>query len=417
MFPASCRLAASTTVRASFPGVYRSRMALSSLAQQSQAFVHCGYPVKVNVLPNSAPNVAYLSGVCLQSGSPLRLSTHRKHAVRVRLPVTALSSADHSQSSAEQASSQDPAAIASSQSKSKRSVQRRVATGFAMGAVVIGVIFGGRWPFLVMMFLCQLMGLGEYYRMVLAKGHLPAFKTGLVVTAILLLTTSFAPAFADVVFPIGGTVICIYLLFRRHKTATIADISTTFMGLFYAGYLPSFWVRLHGYKSATGAGATPLGGLLARLWPKSLLHFAPVIELGPMLVFWTWLSCASADIGAFFFGRTLGRTRLSSISPKKTLEGAVAGFFCSASISMLGAFLMRWPMWHLTGALYGVTVGVIGLCGDLIASLFKRDVGWKDSGQLFPGHGGILDRADSYVLIAPLVYYFATIVLPGLGMR
>lgn len=341
----------------------------------------------------------------------------RRSCGRARCPVVALTSADHSHSSAEPSAPNEAEPQIAPLAKSRRSVQRRVLTGVAMGAVVIGVVFGGRWPFLLMMLVCQLMGLGEYYRMVLAKGHAPAFKTGLLVTATLLLTTSLAPRFADVVFPIGGTVICIYLLFRRRKIATIADISTTFMGLFYAGYLPSFWVRLHGYKSATGVVATPLGGILARLWPNSLLRFAPVIELGPMLVFWTWLSCASADIGAFFFGRTLGRTRLSSISPKKTLEGAVAGFFCSASVSMLGAFLMRWPMWHLTGVLYGVTVGVIGLCGDLIASLFKRDVGWKDSGQLFPGHGGILDRADSYVLIAPLVYYFSTIVLPLLGMR
>jgi phosphatidate cytidylyltransferase len=346
---------------------------------------------------------------------------HRARAVRVSVGSPVPESSEPAVSAAPNvpivpATPDGPSRAA--QSKAKRSVQRRVATGFTMGAVVIGVIFTGRWLFALMMLVAQLLGQGEYYRMVIAKGHSPAFKTGLLVTATLIVATYFTPSLADAVFPIGGTAICIYLLFRRKKAATIADISTTFMGLFYAGYLPSFWVRLHGANVlASGAVATPLAGIISRLWPKCLLAFAPapVLALGPMLVFWTWLSTASADIGAFFVGRTLGRTRISSISPKKTLEGAMAGFLCSASVSMLGAFLLRWPFWQVTGALYGVTVGVIGLFGDLFASSFKRDVGWKDSGSLFPGHGGILDRADSYVLVAPLVYYFATLVLPLLG--
>lgn len=309
--------------------------------------------------------------------------------------------------------------------KGMRSVQRRILTGIILGAVSIGVVLGGRFTFFLMMLVTQLIGQAEYYKMVFAKGHTPAWKMGLAVTATLLMTTYAAPAFADVVFPVGGTFVCIYLLFRRREIATIADISTTFMGLFYAGFLPSFWVRLHGVSSLSSVGAgtavaaatsTKLAGIVQRLWPWGIIR-APVLEIGPLLVFWSWLSCASADIGAFFVGKYFGRTHISSISPKKTLEGAIAGFLCSAGTSMLGAFLMQWPMWQLTGALYGITVGMLGLCGDLFASSFKRDVGWKDSGKLFPGHGGILDRADSYVLIAPLVYYFATLVLPALGMR
>jgi phosphatidate cytidylyltransferase len=309
--------------------------------------------------------------------------------------------------------------------RSLRSVQRRVLTGIVLGAVCAGVVLGGRLPFFLMMLVSQLIGQSEYYKMVLAKGHTPAWKMGLLVTATLLLTTYVAPGLADVVFPVGGTFTCIYLLFRRRKIATIADISTTFMGLFYAGFLPSFWVRLHGVSSLAGVGTstaatavsvTTLGGIVQRLWPQAILR-APILEIGPLLVFWSWLSCAFADIGAFFVGKYFGRTHISSISPKKTLEGAIAGFICSAGVSMLGAFLLQWPMWQLTGALYGMTIGMLGLCGDLFASSFKRDVGWKDSGQLFPGHGGILDRADSYVLTAPLVYYFATLVLPLLGMR
>lgn len=278
-----------------------------------------------------------------------------------------------------------------------------------MGAVAIAFVFSGRWVFAVGMMALALTGLYEYYRMVAAKGHLPAYKMGLCVTAATMLSSAFAPASADVVFPVGGTMICIYLLFRRRKIATIADISTTFMGLFYAGYLPSFWVRLHEYTASSTQNV--VASAIARFWPAAF-GFRPTITVGSLLVFWTWLAAASADIGAFFVGKTYGRTRFSNISPKKTVEGAVAGFVCSAGVSVLGAYLLQWPLWWATGTVYGITVGVLGLCGDLFESCFKRDVGWKDSGSLFPGHGGMLDRADSYVLVAPLVYFWATIVLP-----
>lgn len=292
-------------------------------------------------------------------------------------------------------------------------VQRRIMVGFAMGAVVIAFVFSGRWVFAMGMLASSLIGLYEYYRMVAAKGHLPAVKMGLGVTTVTMLTSAYAPAMADVVFPLGGTVICIYLLFRRSKIATIADISTTFMGLFYTGYLPSYWVRLHEFTTVNAVADNAIANAIGRIWPGGCgVGFYPTITAGSLLVFWTWLSAASADIGAFFIGRMFGRTRFSSISPKKTVEGALAGFICSASVSVLGAYLLRWPVWWATGLVYGITVGVLGLCGDLFESCFKRDVGWKDSGSLFPGHGGMLDRADSYVLVAPLVYYFATLVLP-----
>ncbi|CDF41256.1 Phosphatidate cytidylyltransferase [Chondrus crispus] len=298
----------------------------------------------------------------------------------------------------------DPARLSS-----RFKTQRRIAVGFAMGAVVIAFVFSGRWVFALGMLATSLIGLYEYYRMVAAKGHLPAHKMGLCVTAATTLSSAYAPALADVVFPVGGTMICIYLLFRRKRIATIADISTTFMGLFYAGYLPSFWVRLHEYTASSSPNL--VAAAIARLWPAAL-GFSPIITVGSLLVFWTWLATASADIGAFFIGKTYGRTRFSNISPKKTVEGAVAGFVCSAGVSILGAYLLQWPLWWATGAVYGTTVGVLGLCGDLFESCFKRDVGWKDSGSLFPGHGGMLDRADSYVLVAPLVYFWATMVLP-----
>ncbi len=118
------------------------------------------------------------------------------------------------------------------------------------------------------------------------------------------------------------------------------------------------------------------------------------------------------DIGAYYFGRTLGRRKLApSISPGKTIEGAAGGLFAGA---LAAAFLSSW-MGEAIGGLEGgmlililaaVVLGIFSQAGDLFESLVKRAAGAKDSGVLIPGHGGILDRIDGLLLAAPPFYYF-----------
>jgi len=305
-----------------------------------------------------------------------------------------------------------------------RDLAVRVVSGIVMGLVATTWILAGIWVFTAGLTVVAVLGQLEYYNMVRAKGIRPAQRAGIAASILALWVAAAAPLASEAVFPVSATLICTYmLLHRREKFATIADISTTFMGMFYAGYLPTFWVRM---RALGGIEQTRFPAVVSRLpdvlWPGWL----PPPEgwtVGAALTWWTWLSVASSDIGALFIGRAFGRRKLSDISPKKTVEGAIGGFLCSALVSILGAFLMRWPLWWLTGTLYGILIGVVGLLGDLTASLFKRDAGFKDSpatafGGRFrwalPGHGGILDRTDSFVFTAPLVYYFVTIFLPAL---
>lgn len=291
----------------------------------------------------------------------------------------------------------------------------RILSGIIAIALALGMIILGGWYFTLGFSIIVYLGLLEYFQLVRAKGIAPAAKSTIVVSLLLLVTATLSPTLTDAVFPIAGTFICFYLLFQP-KMATIADVASSILGLLYGGYLPSYWVRLRvGLTHASSlpldatasASNLPLGGY----WPSSWTDFSVLPEslTATLLGFCCiW----AADIGAYFFGKFFGRTRLSIISPKKTVEGAIFGVAGSITVAIAGAWYLHWPSWQVSGIILGTLVGIASLLGDLTESMMKRDAGVKDSGQLIPGHGGMLDRTDSYVFTGPLVYYFVTLLLP-----
>jgi len=288
----------------------------------------------------------------------------------------------------------------------------RILSGIVAIALALGMIFLGGWYFTIGFGIIVYLGQQEYFQLARAKNIAPAGKTTLVVSQVLLVTAALAPHLVDPMFALAGTLICFYLLFQP-KLSTIADIAASILGLFYGGYLPSYWVRLRVGLEANApliseavASSTPVQGHWAG-WTNP--HSLP---LGLTALLLAFCCIWAADIGAYFMGKFFGRTSLSHISPKKTVEGAIFGVCGSVAVAVAGAWYLNWPGWPYTGVVLGLLIGIASLLGDLTESMMKRDAGVKDSGQLIPGHGGILDRTDSYVFTAPLVYYFVTMALP-----
>lgn len=295
----------------------------------------------------------------------------------------------------------------------------RIISGIIAIAMALSATLLGGWYFTFTYAVIIFLGQNEFFELVRAKGIIPAAKTTLTASLTLLVFCTIDGNLADAVLPIAGTFICFYLLFQP-KIATIADIAASIMGLFYTGYLPSYWVRLRGINSQ-GYSNFPLGGYLPQNWTE-LFQRSHVSSLpqGLTVTVLTFLCIWTADIGAYFVGKYFGKTPLSEISPKKTVEGAVFGISATIGVAVAGAYYLDWAQYILTGSALGLLIGIASLLGDLTESMLKRDAGVKDSGQLIPGHGGILDRTDSYIFTAPLVYYFVTLLLPivdKLGVR
>ncbi|KEZ77045.1 phosphatidate cytidylyltransferase [Salinisphaera hydrothermalis] len=156
----------------------------------------------------------------------------------------------------------------------------------------------------------------------------------------------------------------------------------------------------------TTLGRRPLAlaiGLVVLAAPVVAVAYIDQADEGPLLVLMLCLMIWGADTGAYAAGRTLGRHKLvPRVSPGKTVEGAAGGLIVAMLVGVLGAFVLDLDGWRtLAMALLGAWIASISIVGDLTISMFKRSAGVKDSGRLFPGHGGVLDRLDSMLAAAP----------------
>ena len=259
--------------------------------------------------------------------------------------------------------------------------------------VALGAIYLGGWYLAALLAVCAALTAREMYRMAARKAPRPLEALGMAGAAGMVLAAAAAPE-AGLAFP--GPAWVLVLLAMLAATAAIwshgvegEPLLSVAVTVFGAGY-----AALLGF------------GLYLRHLPgvDDPLHAAAIL-LAPVLL--TWVS----DSFAYFGGRALGKHKLiPKVSPGKTVEGAlsaVAGtLLAGAAYSIVLARFGSYVPSVVEGAVFGLLVSVAAQAGDLAESLWKRDVGVKDSGTLLPGHGGALDRFDSLLFTLPLGYAF-----------
>ncbi len=142
--------------------------------------------------------------------------------------------------------------------------------------------------------------------------------------------------------------------------------------------------------------------LLPFLYPVSGIFFFLIIyeDYGIQAMFWLLVTVALTDVGAFFTGKAIGRTKFSDTSPNKTVEGVIGGVIVATVFGTYTGLYIA-PFW--TALVVTLLTSVASVFGDLFESYLKREAGVKDSGDLLPGHGGILDRIDGYLFGAPMM--------------
>ena len=273
---------------------------------------------------------------------------------------------------------------------------QRVATALVAVPLLVVVLFLGRWALAVVVLGLALLAGVETFRLLRQAGYPALAGLGTTLGALLVLDGALFSAGEGkglLIIVTGVIVAAIGALLRTDPREGMATWLTTVFGGLYVGLL-GFLLRIAGADVAGDPGAA-LGGVLdaGRWW-------LVVAVLGV----WAY------DTGAYFTGRAIGGPRfLTSISPSKTWAGTVGGLLAAtAVVALLLAGLGRLPGEAL---LLGPLIAIAAQAGDLAESMLKRAAGAKESGTLFPGHGGILDRVDSLLFAGPVVYLYVFTVV------
>ena len=280
---------------------------------------------------------------------------------------------------------------------------KRVASALVGAPIAIACIWFGDAALATLLAIAAATGAWEFYRMASAVGGAPLARIGIVLSAAVPLVAHAHVLRLGTPSLTAGVMIVLAVLalaaWRRGVTGhPLLAVATTVLGVLYVGVPVSYAYALRYFDWAVGRGA---GAALLLL---------------PVLCTW------ASDIGAYAAGRLIGgRKLMPSVSPGKTLAGAGGGLIASAALAAAYVPWVLRPVAQLGFApgralLFGVVISVAAQVGDLVESLLKRDAKVKDSSNLIPGHGGVLDRIDSLLFVLPVSYLLLRqLLLPAFG--
>jgi phosphatidate cytidylyltransferase len=287
---------------------------------------------------------------------------------------------------------------------------RRVVFGVIAAPIAIAIVLYGGAPLAALLAIAAALAAWELFRLARAGGLTPFDDVGILIAGVIPLIVharflrlydpdaSIGPLSLAVVTVLALLGLAIWA--RGVSGKPLGAVAVTAFGAAYAGGTLSYGYAIRYHDYAFAPAALPMGGRTFTLASGALLLLLPLLL--------TWAS----DIGAYVVGRSIGKHKLiPSISPGKTVEGAIGGLLSCMLIAWLYTRFILHPGTHLDfrrspgGVLcFGALVSIAAQIGDLAESLLKREAGMKDSSHLIPGHGGVLDRLDSLLFVLPVSY-------------
>ncbi|HJQ91212.1 MAG TPA: phosphatidate cytidylyltransferase [Acidimicrobiia bacterium] len=252
----------------------------------------------------------------------------------------------------------------------------RVGSAVVIFGLFLGSLLLGGWWFAAFVILAMVVSTGEFYATVRSDETRPLALFGLLGVVFMGVGAQLTGAAAIAGWAAAFAVLTILFLTLSPRRQPLDDASVTIGGM--------VWVGLLSFAILIAQGSHPVAYIL-----------------------FVVLLVAANDTGAYFVGRSLGRRKLSPvISPHKTVEGLIGGFVAGLVVASILATFPAWETIGIAKALVaGAVVGVIAPLGDTVESMVKRSLGVKDMGSVLPGHGGMLDRIDGFLFVAPAIYF------------
>jgi phosphatidate cytidylyltransferase len=265
--------------------------------------------------------------------------------------------------------------------------QRLIVVIFLIPACVIPIYLGS-WPFAILVIGGMGIAAWEYWRMFYRGGYRPSVWL-IVAGAMVLCLARFLWSMETSALVLTLAILVIMAVqvfdFANGETTAAVDFNINLGGVLYLGWIGSYLISL-------------------RMMPDGFWWFLLVLPI-------TWIN----DGGAYLVGRSFGRHKMAPhVSPNKSWEGYIGGIV----VGIIGATLLA-GLWQLRaptitpmkGFILGAVISIVTPLGDLFESMLKRGFGIKDASNLIPGHGGILDRIDSWLWAAPLGFYLVILML------